>query len=226
MSKEKENQAAVQEEVQETVVTPEQASEAVVEREEKDIQDKNVYHKLLYVQKHCKVPKGQYNSFGKYSYRTTEDIMAAIKPLLWKVGATVLIDDTPVVKETSQGSAMYIEATVKFIDCNTGETISNKSSAKEGLPKGNMSDAQNTGSASTYARKYALNGMFLLDDTKDDDATNNGSYQNNNGYQNSGYDNSGYQNGGYNNGYDNSGYQQNGYQNGYQNGGYNNGYNG
>jgi len=222
MSKAKENlteeQMAEQTAVQ---VTPEQASEQAVAKEQEEIKSMNVYAKLLYVQKNCKAPKGQYNSFGKYSYRTAEDIMAAIKPLLWKVNATVYISDKPVIMQGVNGN--FIKTEVTFVDCNTGDKIVTEVSVKEGSPKGNMSESQNTGATISYARKYALNGMFLLDDAKDD-ADAQGGYQNNSGYDNSGYQNNGgYQN---NSGYNNGGYNQGGYNQGnyQQNNGY--GYNG
>ena len=223
MSKAKENQIEEQAMEQADVqnVTPEQASEQAAAKEQEDIANKNVYAKLLYVQKNCKAPKGQYNSFGKYSYRTAEDIMAAIKPLLWKANATVFISDKPTTLPNVSGN--FITTTVTFVDCNNGEKIVSEVSVKEGTPKGNMSESQNTGATISYARKYALNGMFLLDDAKDDvDAQ--GGYQNNGGYDNSGYQNNGgYQN---NSGYNNSGYNQGGYNQGnyQQNNGY--GYNG
>ena len=200
----------LEEEVQ---VTPEQASEQAVAREQEEVRNMNVYAKLLYIQKNCKAPKGQYNSFGKYSYRTAEDIMAAIKPLLWKVNATVFISDKPVIMQGVNGN--FIKTEVTFVDCNTGDKIVTEVSVKEGSPKGNMSESQNTGSTISYARKYALNGMFLLDDVKDDDSLNN-YQQNNGGYDNSGY-NGGYNNGGYNNNYQNGNYNNN---NGYYNNGY------
>ena len=204
-------------------VTPEQASEQVVSKEQEDLSGMTLYQKLLYVQKNCKAPKSQRNNYGNYNYRTVDDIFAALKPLLWKVQATVTISDE--IEERQNGN--YIKATVEFIDCVTGEKLTGTAFSKEGVQKG-MTDAQASGSASTYARKYALNGLFLLDDSRDIDSMDN------TGYNNGGYDNSGYQNGysnGNNSGY-NQGYQNNGYNQGYQNNGYNqggynnNGYNG
>ena len=197
---------------EETTVTPEQASKLAEEKEEKDIAGMNIWWKLLYVQKNCKAPKSQVNSYGNYNYRTTEDIFAALKPILWKVKATLFINDEIVTMPNVNGN--YVKATATFVDVETGEKIETSSFAKEGSQKG-MSDAQCTGSASTYARKYALNALFLLDDTRDADSMDN-TTQNSDNYTQGNYQQGGYQNG-YNGGY-------NGYQN--QNYGYHNGYNG
>ena len=128
----------------------------------------NVYFKLMKVQSKLKAPKGQYNSFGKYSYRSCEDILEALKPLLAEVGAIVNVSDE--IKLI--GDRFYVEATAMFLDCETGDSIVAKAYAREDESKKGMDLAQVTGSVSSYARKYALNGLFAIDDNKDSDATN------------------------------------------------------
>lgn len=128
----------------------------------------NVYEKLMTVQTKLRAPKGQYNSFGKYSYRSCEDILEALKPLLAEVGAIVNVSDE--IKLI--GDRFYVEATASFIDVETGERMIAKASAREAETKKGMDDSQVTGSVSSYARKYALNGLFAIDDNKDADSTN------------------------------------------------------
>ena len=128
----------------------------------------NVYFKLMKVQSKLKAPKGQYNSFGKYSYRSCEDILEALKPLLAEVEAIVNISDE--VKLI--GNRFYVEATAMFLDCETGDSIVARAYAREDETKKGMDLAQVTGSVSSYARKYALNGLFAIDDNKDADSTN------------------------------------------------------
>ena len=128
----------------------------------------NVYEKLMTVQTKLRAPKGQYNSFGRYSYRSCEDILEALKPLLAEVGAIVNISDE--VKLI--GNRFYVEATAMFLDCETGDSVVARASAREDETKKGMDLAQVTGSVSSYARKYALNGLFAIDDNKDSDATN------------------------------------------------------
>ena len=128
----------------------------------------NVYEKLMTVQTKLRAPKGQYNSFGKYSYRSCEDILEALKPLLAEVGAIVNISDE--VKLI--GDRFYVEATAMFLDCETGDSVVARASAREDETKKGMDLAQVTGAVSSYARKYALNGLFAIDDNKDSDATN------------------------------------------------------
>ena len=128
----------------------------------------NVYEKLMTVQTKLRAPKGQYNSFGKYSYRSCEDILEALKPLLADVGAIVNVTDE--IKLI--GDRYYVEATASFIDTETGERMIAKASAREAETKKGMDDSQVTGSVSSYARKYALNGLFAIDDNKDADSTN------------------------------------------------------
>ena len=132
------------------------------------MENKNVYQKLMEVQSKLKAPKSQYNSFGKYSYRSCEDILEALKPLLNEVGAIVNISDQ--VKLI--GDRYYIEATAMFLDVNTGDSIISKAMAREDESKKGQDLAQLSGATSSYARKYALNGLFAIDDNKDADSTN------------------------------------------------------
>ena len=128
----------------------------------------SIYTKLMNVQNELKVPKNNTNTFGNYKFRNAEDILEALKPLLKKYNATVIITDDVV----TTGNRYYIKATVKFIDTETGETIETSALAREEENKKGMDSSQITGSTSSYARKYALNGLFAIDDTKDSDTTN------------------------------------------------------
>ena len=128
----------------------------------------NVYEKLMTVQTKLRAPKGQYNSFGKYSYRSCEDILEALKPLLAEVGAIINISD----EAKLLGDRHYIEATAMFIDVETGDSVVARALAREACIKKGMDDSQITGATSSYARKYALNGLFGIDDNKDADSTN------------------------------------------------------
>ena len=128
----------------------------------------SIYTKLMNVQNELKVPKNNTNTFGNYKFRNAEDILEALKPLLKKYNATVIITDDVV----TTGDRYYIKATVKFIDTETGETIETSALAREEENKKGMDSSQITGSTSSYARKYALNGLFAIDDTKDSDTTN------------------------------------------------------
>ena len=135
----------------------------------------NIYEKLLNIQAELKAPKNQYNSFGKYNYRSCEDILEGLKPLLIKYKATLLIDDEVV----QIGDRYYVKATATLIDVEGEgnlikgrEYISSTAYAREDEKKTGMDLSQLTGSTSSYARKYALNGLFAIDDTKDSDATN------------------------------------------------------
>lgn len=125
-----------------------------------------VYKKLFEVQMELKAPKNQRNSFGGYNYRSAEDILEALKPVLKNHNATVFISDKIVVKENLW---TYAEATATFVDIETGESVSSNGYAREAETKKGMDPSQITGSASSYARKYALNGLLLIDDTKDAD---------------------------------------------------------
>lgn len=125
----------------------------------------SVFEKLLNIQNELKAPKGQYNSFGKYKYRSCEDILEAVKPLCLKNKVTLVLSD----KILNIGERYYIEATAKIIDIEDGNCVWNTALARESLEKKGMDDSQITGTASSYARKYALNGLFNIDDTKDAD---------------------------------------------------------
>lgn len=126
----------------------------------------NVYQKLMKVQATLKAPKGQYNSFGKYHYRSCEDILEGVKPILSEVGATITLSDSIEVI----GDRVYVKAIALFRDADTGESIENVAYAREDDSKKGMDLAQVTGATSSYARKYCLSGLFLLDDEKDDDS--------------------------------------------------------
>lgn len=118
---------------------------------------------LQQIQTELKAPKSQYNKFGGYYYRNCEDVLEALKPILAKHKSTVILSD-----ELKQiGTRYYIEATAQLIA--GGESISVKAFAREEETKKGMDGSQITGTASSYARKYALNGLFAIDDTKDAD---------------------------------------------------------
>lgn len=121
---------------------------------------------LSIIQSKLNAPKNQYNSFGKYNYRSCEDILLALKPLLAEHQAIILLSDEVV----EVGSFAFLKATATF---KCGEEIETVSAfAKHPLEKKGIDDSQITGAASSYARKYALNGLFAIDDNKDPDATN------------------------------------------------------
>ena len=124
--------------------------------------------KLIKIQEELKAPKNQFNKFGNYKYRSCEDILEAVKPLLAKYDCWMTISDDVV----EMGGRVYIKATAMIHDCETGEEVVNTAFARESESKKGMDDSQITGSTSSYARKYALNGLFLIDDTRDADATN------------------------------------------------------
>ena len=128
----------------------------------------NVYFKLMKVQSKLKGEKSQYNKFGGYAYRSTSDILEAVKPLLSEVEAVIIVND----ELKLIGDRYYVEATAMFLDCDTGDSIVSRAIAREAEGQKGMSEAQVTGSSSSYARKYALNALLLIDDTKDDDFTN------------------------------------------------------
>ena len=125
-----------------------------------------VYKKLIKVQQELKAPKNQRNTFGNYNYRNAEDILEALKPILAKYEATATISYKIIVKENLW---TYVEATATFVDIETGEYTCTTGYAREAETKKGMDPSQITGSASSYAGKYALNGLFLIDDTKDAD---------------------------------------------------------
>lgn len=126
--------------------------------------------KLLAIQSELKAPKNQVNNFGHYNYRSCEDILEALKPLLEKNKCTMAICDEILMI----GDRFYVKATVYLRDVETTEEVFTSAFAREELDKKGMDGSQITGASSSYARKYALNGLFLIDDTKDSDATNDG----------------------------------------------------
>lgn len=144
----------------------------------------NIYEKLLKAQVELKAPKGQYNSFGKYKYRSCEDILEALKPVLDKLKLTLFISDEIVevggsyktIKkdETVESEGRkYVKATITLVNIEKpDEIIKTSALAREEETKKGMDGSQITGASSSYARKYALNGMFMIDDTKDSDSTN------------------------------------------------------
>lgn len=121
---------------------------------------------LAEIQAKVKAPKGQFNSFGKYHYRSAEDILEAVKQVINPMGFYISISDTIIV----QGDRFYVQATATL--SNGTETYTSTAFAREEESKKGMDGSQVTGASSSYARKYALNGLFALDDTKDSDATN------------------------------------------------------
>lgn len=126
----------------------------------------DIYQKLNKIQTELKAPKGQFNDFGKYKYRSCEDIVESLKPLLAEHGLVILLSDEIV----NIGSRFYVKATVTLTD---GEAnIFNTAYAREDEMKKGMDGSQVTGASSSYARKYALNGLLAIDDTRDADATN------------------------------------------------------
>ena len=126
----------------------------------------NIYEKLMNVQQELKAPKNQRNTFGGYNYRSCEDILEAVKPLLHKYRLSLTIRDD--IDE--RNGKIYIKAFATLVDVDKPEDkIISTAEAREADQKKGMDDAQVTGSTSSYARKYLLNGLFLIDDTKDPD---------------------------------------------------------
>lgn len=136
-----------------------------------------IYEKLTKLQNELNAPKSQYNSFGKYNYRSCEDILTAVKPLLSKHKMSMQISD----EIANVGSRYYITATVEITDTENKDEphIYGKASAREEESKKGMDGSQITGTASSYARKYALNGIFAIDDSKDADTNEYKNQQNN-----------------------------------------------
>lgn len=129
----------------------------------------NIYEKLLNIQNELKAPKSQRNNFGNYNYRNCEDILESAKPILKKYNCSVVLSDELVMI----GERYYVKANAVIVDCDkTTDTIINSAFAREEETKKGMDGSQITGASSSYARKYALNGLFCIDDTKDSDATN------------------------------------------------------
>ena len=140
----------------------------------------NIYEKLSNIQQELKAPKNQYNNFGGYAYRSCEDILEAVKPLLKKYNCTLQLEDYL----ENIGERYYIRAIAKLVDTEKPyveddqicaiNCITNSAYAREEENKKGQDASQITGASSSYARKYALNGLFLIDDVKDSDTTNIG----------------------------------------------------
>ena len=128
----------------------------------------NIRQKLQGIQSSLKAPKGQTNKFGGYKYRSCEDILTAVKPLLAENECSLIIHDEIV----EVGGRVYVKATATVNESHSDPIAVTTAFAREAEVKKGMDEAQITGSASSYARKYALNGLFAIDDTKDPDATN------------------------------------------------------
>ena len=126
---------------------------------------KQISAALMAVHRDLKVPKGRMNTFGNYSYRSAEDILEAVKPILKDNGLTLMLNDTI----EAIGARYYVKATATLVDIATGDNISTSAYAREPQEKKGADVAQVTGASSSYARKYALNGLFCIDDTKDAD---------------------------------------------------------
>lgn len=125
----------------------------------------SIYAKLLAVQEELKAPKDKNNDFGKYRYRSFEQQCEAVKPLLVKNNLTLIVKDNIEV----MAERFYVKAIATLVDIESGETIETVAYAREEESKKGMDASQVTGACSSYARKYALNGLFLIDDTKDAD---------------------------------------------------------
>ena len=124
---------------------------------------------LLQIQSELKAPKGQFNAYGKYKYRSCEDILEAVKPILKKNNCTLLLSDSLIYV----GERYYIKATATLVNVE-GKSVSTEAYAREEETKKGMDASQITGASSSYARKYALNGLLCIDDNKDSDTTNTG----------------------------------------------------
>ena len=127
--------------------------------------DMNLKTKLLHIQQELKVPKGRPNRFGGYKYRSAEDILTAVKPLLQEYGVLLVLTDT--IEQV--GDRYYVKATATLTDTDLSSGLSTTAYARETAERKKYDDSQLTGAASSYARKYALGGLFLIDDTADAD---------------------------------------------------------
>jgi hypothetical protein len=125
---------------------------------------------LVDIQSKLECQKSQYNSFGKYKYRSCEDILASLKPHLYKHGCYVVFDDECIFEI---GGRIYLKTTAVLYHAESGSSVRTTAQAREPQDKKGMSDEQITGAASSYARKYALNALFAIDDTKDADFHDN-----------------------------------------------------
>lgn len=133
----------------------------------------SVHSKLKEIQKKLKAPKNQKNAFGGYNYRSAEDILEAVKPLLYEQNCTLTINDDmmPII------DSVYVKASATLTDCESGEQVTATAYAREQETAKGATAPQLTGACSSYARKYAMNGLFCIDDNKDADATNTGEQQ-------------------------------------------------
>ena len=131
--------------------------------------EENIFSRLQAVQMELKAPKDQYNNFGKYSYRSCEDILEVVKPLCQKQGLLLSLTDEIV----EMGGRNYIKSIARVIEMETGKDFFTVAFAREDETKKGMDGSQISGCASSYARKYALNGLFCIDDTKDADTRDN-----------------------------------------------------
>lgn len=139
-----------------------------MEKEEK--KKLTLLEKIKVIQQELKAPKNQYNSFGKYNYRSCEDILNAVKPLLEKLGLVLTLEDNI----EFIGERYYVKAVATLLDLDSEMRMTNISYAREEETKKGMDGSQITGASSSYARKYCLNGLLLIDDVRDSDATNDG----------------------------------------------------
>jgi hypothetical protein len=146
-------------------MTAPKVSKEMSEQINDSFQNKDIYTKLSHIQNELKAPKNQFNKFGNYKYRSCEDILEALKPLCAKYKATLIIYDEIVMI----GDRYYVKAIAKLYDQETTDYIEAYAFARESQAKNRMDDSQVTGATSSYARKYALNGLFNIDDTKDFD---------------------------------------------------------
>ena len=146
-------------------MTAPNVSKEMSEQINDSFQSENIYTKLSHIQNELKAPKNQFNKFGNYKYRSCEDILEALKPLCAKYKATLIIYDEIVMI----GDRYYVKAMAKLYDQETTDYIEAYAFARESQAKKEMDDSQVTGATSSYARKYALNGLFNIDDTKDFD---------------------------------------------------------
>lgn len=129
-----------------------------------------IMKKLQMIQQELQAPKGLYNDFGNYAYRSCEGILEAVKPLLQKANCVIVLSDSL----EYIGNRYYIKASAKLVDCGDDSSYEVCAYAREEEAKKGMDGSQITGASSSYARKYALNGLFAIDDSKDSDATNKG----------------------------------------------------
>lgn len=137
-----------------------------MQNENKEETEMNIYQKLSYIQNEMNVPKNLFNKFGNYPYRNAETILEAAKPICKKYKTALTVTDEVVMI----GERYYVRSMATLFDWESGESITNTALAREEETKKGMDGSQITGSASSYARKYALNGLFNLDDVKDPDS--------------------------------------------------------